>query len=74
MREIRGKKVERKCACGCGAKVIARLADVKRGWGKYYSKSCKAKAQYRKIGYPYKEERLHPFDGDNFEIEPGAVG
>lgn len=38
------------CACGCGRNKDVRTADIKRGWGKYYSKSCKAKAQERKTG------------------------
>lgn len=29
---------------------MVRTADVKRGWGKYFSKSCKANAQERKTG------------------------
>ena len=33
------------CRCGCGRKKMVRMADVKRGWGKYYSKSCKAREQ-----------------------------
>lgn len=37
------------CACGCGRKKEVRTADVKRGWGKYYSKSCKAKTQSKKM-------------------------
>ena len=36
------------CKCGCGKKKMVRTADVRRGWGKYYSKSCKAKAQERR--------------------------
>lgn len=39
--KVRGKKVEVKCKCG--EKFMARVADRKRGWGKYCSKSCKAK-------------------------------
>jgi len=31
------------CACGCGQKRMVRTADVKRGWGKYYDKSCKGR-------------------------------
>lgn len=38
------------CACGCGRKKLVRVADVARGWGKYYSKSCKAKHQERRTG------------------------
>lgn len=37
--------VEITCKCGCGRKKMVRVADVKRGWGLYYSKSCKAKHQ-----------------------------
>lgn len=33
------------CACGCGVSKEVRAADVARGWGKYASKSCKAKHQ-----------------------------
>lgn len=40
---------EVKCKC-CGDKFQARTADVKRGWGKFCSKSCKAKKQERKTG------------------------
>lgn len=45
---MRGKMIEVICACGCGEKFMAREADRKRGWGKYFSKSCKAKAQEKK--------------------------
>lgn len=43
-------KVERVCACGCGRTFMARVADVKRGWGKFFSKSCKAIEQERRTG------------------------
>jgi hypothetical protein len=38
------------CKCGCGKKKMVRTADVKRGWGLFYSKSCKAKKQFRDCG------------------------
>lgn len=38
---IRGKMVIVKCRCG--ETFQARAADRKRGWGRYCSKSCKAK-------------------------------
>lgn len=38
------------CKCGCGRKKMVRTADVKRGWGLYYSKSCKARQQTRRTG------------------------
>ena len=41
------------CKCGCGRKKMVRTADIKRGWGKYYSKSCKAKEQERRTGQHY---------------------
>ncbi len=31
------------CACGCNRTKNVRTADVKRGWGKYFSKACKAR-------------------------------
>lgn len=39
--------VDRKCKC-CGVDIRVRLADVKRGWGLYCSKRCKAVVQERK--------------------------
>ena len=38
------------CKCGCTQTKMVRTADVKRGWGKFFSKSCKAKYQERKTG------------------------
>jgi len=38
------------CKCGCGRKKMVRTADVKRGWGLYFNKSCKAKAQEKRTG------------------------
>lgn len=43
-KEARGAKVEVACAC-CGDKFKARVADRKRGWGRFCSKSCKAMRQ-----------------------------
>ena len=40
--------IEITCKCGCGRRRMVRTADVKRGWGKFYSKSCKAKHQENK--------------------------
>ena len=72
----RGKKREITCKCGCGRKKLVRVADINRGWGKYYSKSCKAKEQEKrtgqyadylikqssKSGYCNYESTFHPFD------------
>lgn len=38
------------CKCGCGRKKMVRVADIARGWGKFYSKSCKARFQEKKTG------------------------
>lgn len=37
------------CKC-CGAPFWAREADRKRGWGRFCSKSCKAKRQEARTG------------------------
>jgi hypothetical protein len=44
------KMIEVKCACGCDVTFSARVADRARGWGKFASKSCKAKHQERRTG------------------------
>ena len=36
--------ITKKCAC-CGKSITVRMADHKRGWGKFCSKSCKATKQ-----------------------------
>jgi hypothetical protein len=41
--------IEKQCRC-CKKSMTVRLADHKRGWGKYCSKSCKAKVQEQKTG------------------------
>ena len=38
------------CKCGCGRSKQVRTADVKRGWGKFFSKSCKAREQEGRTG------------------------
>ena len=59
------------CKCGCGRKKMVRTADVKRGWGKFYSKSCKAKEQERRTGQyrayierQYDYEDAHPHSSE----------
>ena len=39
--QVRGKTCECKCA-RCGVMFTARVADRKRGWARFCSKSCKA--------------------------------
>lgn len=41
--------VDRTCE-GCGKPFRARAADVKRGWGRFCSKSCKATRQEQRTG------------------------
>lgn len=41
--------VSRKCKC-CGDPFQARVADVKRGWAKFCSKTCKAIDQEKRTG------------------------
>jgi len=45
----RGAKVECRCK-NCGGPFTARVADRKRGWAKFCSKSCKAIDQTRRTG------------------------
>jgi hypothetical protein len=47
---------------------IVCIADIKRWWGKYYSKSCKAKAQYKQIGY-HKSKYELPDESWDYEAE-----
>lgn len=48
---MRGATVEVKCQ-RCKEPFTARVADRKRGWGKFCSKSCKAIKQSHSIGNP----------------------
>ena len=48
------------CACGCGRKRKVRVADIKRGWGKFFNKSCKAKKQKKRTG------QYRKYINDNF--------
>lgn len=41
--------IERTCR-RCRCKFMARTADVKRGWGKFCNKSCKAIFQEKQTG------------------------
>ncbi len=72
------KMVEITCACGCGKKKMVREADVKRGWGRFYSKSCKAKEQERRTHQfsEYKRRQISDEDYDNLEhpFSTDAIG
>lgn len=58
------------CKCGCGRGKLVRKADVMRGWGVYYSKSCKAKHQSAiKRGFKKKPKQVPYFEDLGFYDE-----
>lgn len=61
------RMVEVTCKCGC--KFLARVVDVKRGWGRFCSKSCKAIDQTRRTGRgkPRHARRIDNEDEADFE-------
>lgn len=62
------KTKEVTCKCGCGRKKEVRIADLKRGWGKFFSKSCKAKFQSR-------SQRVNfDIEDDSFLGSPAQAG
>jgi len=63
---MRGKTVTVKCA-RCNDPFVARVADRKRGWGLYCSKSCKAIRQTQRTGYA----GPNSLDSDNYGEGPG---
>lgn len=65
----RGEKVRVKCA-RCKQPFMARVADRKRGWGKFCSKSCKAIKQTQRTGYAGPH---HYDDRDGFTMTPGEL-
>lgn len=62
------------CKCGCSRKKMVRTADVKRGWGKFFSKRCKAVYQSRSGGsdkyYNARHRRRAAYTAD----QDGGVG
>jgi hypothetical protein len=59
------------CKCGCGRQKEVRVADIKRGWGKYFDKSCKARHQEKRTGQyarhlsgGFSLPKGHTYDGD----------
>lgn len=63
------KMVERKCKC-CRSTFWARAADVKRGWGLYCSKSCKAIKQEAQTGQ-YRAHLNASLDPRERQLEDG---
>lgn len=66
MADTRGAKKEVKCKC-CKQSFMARVADIKRGWGKFCSKSCKASKQESQTGQYriYQERAAWDWDDDS---------
>ena len=63
----RGAKVTQTCKW-CKDPFTARVADVKRGWAKFCSKSCKAKQQEASTGqYASLLNRVREQEEDEFE-------
>ena len=62
--------VIRRCQC-CGKEFTARSADVKRGWAKFCSKSCKAIRQEQRTGAnaAYRARQ----DADPYEPKPMSM-
>jgi hypothetical protein len=68
--------LERTCANKrCRAKFMARTADVKRGWGRFCSKSCKAAEQEgRTHQHANHFERMDDDDFIGHPMESGYFG
>lgn len=66
----RGTKVTQKCKW-CRDPFTARVADVKRGWAKFCSKSCKAKEQESRTGQHARGLRG---ESERFEDEFEPIG
>ncbi len=50
--------VDRKCK-NCKKWIKVRSADIKRGWGKFCSKSCKAKKQSKTMPFDKNTQRTY---------------
>lgn len=64
-----------KCKCAnCGAEFNARLADRRRGWGKFCNKSCKAKKQEKRTGqYSSYVNSNYSFDEGSKDMSPSMA-
>lgn len=67
---------ERTCANkSCRKPFMARTADVKRGWARFCSKSCKAIKQEQRTGqYAALLSRGHCVDDDDVDISDMDFG
>ncbi len=62
---MRGETVQVKCRCG--TMFTARVADRKRGWGKFCSKSCKAIEQEKRTGQNASYKNRADREDDGFD-------
>jgi hypothetical protein len=71
----RGKMVRVRCKF-CRDPFVARVADRKRGWGKFCSKTCKAKEQERRTGQHAEFLNRRADDDDNIghPMQSGLFG
>jgi hypothetical protein len=69
-RKPQPRMVERTCKW-CKKPFQARAADVKRGWAKFCSKSCKASQQEKRTGQ-YRDLQDNQHDRDHEEAMAGA--
>lgn len=63
--------IEKHCKC-CKKTITVRLADHKRGWGNFCSKSCKAQDQERRNGQHngaimYHAEYVKPYWASSYD-------
>ena len=68
------RMVEIVCKCGCERIKNVRIADVNRGWGKFFSKSCKARYQSLKHVRGHDGFSDHDIDDTESAIEDGWDG
>lgn len=66
-------KVKILCECGCNQTRMVNESDIKRGWGRFFSKSCKAKAQaeidrQRGVVRKYQKQWRNNYDTDMFGV------
>jgi hypothetical protein len=66
--------IQIRCECGCGRMKMVREADVKRGWGRFFSKSCKAKDQERHTGQYATYKRKNQKTVDGIPVEGDYLG
>lgn len=67
------KRVTRKCKW-CHKEFHPRLADVKRGWGQYCSKVCKAKYQVKYMyDYPPEDPEAEIWAGLSFDEDKDVI-